>query len=206
MRTLDQENGDHDLTSAATVLTTTVPSATTLADIVLHVGDGSNDLGAAEETGLTVGIAVDGVSVYGTDPTVTVASGRNRLRQALEPFPVAAGETVVVTLRSDNSGDTAVHVAAVLRDAAPLQPLIRGRTVAVDASGRTDVGAIAGAADVDGQTLAGAARIVLAALAGEVSGAADGPVVIRAADGSKPRISAAGDADGNRSAVALDGS
>jgi hypothetical protein len=58
---------------------------------------------------------------------------------------------------------------------------------------------------MDGMSAADAFRIMLAALAGKVSGAASTTVTIRAADDSKPRIVATVDADGNRTAVTLDG-
>lgn len=57
---------------------------------------------------------------------------------------------------------------------------------------------------VDTYTPRQALRIVLAALAGKVSGADTNAPVFRAADDSKNRITATVDADGNRSAVTLD--
>lgn len=59
--------------------------------------------------------------------------------------------------------------------------------------------------DVDGYTIEQALKIILAALAGKLSGAATNTVTVRAADDSKDRITATVDASGNRSAVTLDG-
>jgi hypothetical protein len=64
--------------------------------------------------------------------------------------------------------------------------------------------AVLAAGDIDGYSLEEAHKLQLAALAGEVSGAATTTVVIRAADDSKARITATVDADGNRSALTLD--
>jgi hypothetical protein len=60
------------------------------------------------------------------------------------------------------------------------------------------------AGDIDGFTLEETLKLCLAALAGKLSGAATATVVIRAADDSKPRITATVDGSGNRSAIVLD--
>lgn len=66
--------------------------------------------------------------------------------------------------------------------------------------------AIEGATSVDGLSILGWARIILAVLAGKLSGAGTSTVVIRAADDSKTRVTATGiDASGNRGATTLDG-
>ena len=54
-------------------------------------------------------------------------------------------------------------------------------------------------------TLRQALRIILAAAAGKLSGAATTTVVVRDQADTKNRISATVDADGNRSAVTVDG-
>lgn len=58
--------------------------------------------------------------------------------------------------------------------------------------------------DVDGYTLEQALKLILAACAGKLSGAATTTNVVRAADDSKARITATCDSDGNRTAVTLD--
>lgn len=60
------------------------------------------------------------------------------------------------------------------------------------------------ASAVDGYTTRQAMRLILAALAGKLSGAATTTVVIRDAADAKDRITATVDSDGNRSAVTLD--
>lgn len=61
-----------------------------------------------------------------------------------------------------------------------------------------------GYCDVDGYSFEEAARILLAALAGKLSGAATTTVTIRDANDTTNRIVATVDSDGNRSAVTLD--
>jgi hypothetical protein len=57
-----------------------------------------------------------------------------------------------------------------------------------------------------GFTLRELLRLILAALAGKLSGAATTTLTIRSANDVKPRITATVDADGNRSALVLDAS
>jgi len=54
-------------------------------------------------------------------------------------------------------------------------------------------------------TVREALRLILAASAGKLSGAATATIVIRNVGDTKPRITATVDADGNRSAVTTDG-
>lgn len=139
MRSLHSQSASVDLAAGATVLSHTVTTATALADLILEVGDGTSNLAAAAETTLTVAITVAGVPIRGSDPTETVEVGRTRLRIPVDTFPVALGETVAVTLTSDQPGDTAVAVTATLRDASPLQPVTRGRQVKADADGLVEL-------------------------------------------------------------------
>jgi hypothetical protein len=57
-----------------------------------------------------------------------------------------------------------------------------------------------------GFTLRESLRLILAALAGKLSGAGTTTITIRAANDLKPRITAAVDGDGNRSSLVLDAS
>lgn len=64
--------------------------------------------------------------------------------------------------------------------------------------------AVMAAGDIDGFTLEETQKLQLAALAGKASGLATTTAIYRAADDTKPRITATVDANGNRSAVTLD--
>lgn len=59
---------------------------------------------------------------------------------------------------------------------------------------------------IDGLTLEAAVRVILAAVAGSLTGAATSLIEIAAAGGGKVRLRAAVDADGNRTVILVDGS
>ena len=65
--------------------------------------------------------------------------------------------------------------------------------------------AVMAAGDIDGYTLEKSQKIILGAAAGKTSGAGTASFVVRAADDSKDRITAATDASGNRTGTVLDG-
>lgn len=89
------------------------------------------------------------------------------------------------TLTPDNAGITANGVAiAALNNITAAQVLAAG--------------------DIDGFSLEEAQKLILAASVGVLAGAATASITIDAADGSKTRITATVDADGNRSAVIKD--
>jgi len=76
----------------------------------------------------------------------------------------------------------------------------------VGLTGLNDIAAIdvLNAGDVDGFTLEESQKLILAANTGVLAGAATTTVTIQAADGSKTRLTATVDVDGNRSAVIKD--
>lgn len=76
----------------------------------------------------------------------------------------------------------------------------------VGLTGLNDIAAIdvLAAGDIDGFSLEESQKLILSASAGVLSGAATTTVTIQAADGSKARLTATVDADGNRSAVIKD--
>lgn len=80
-----------------------------------------------------------------------------------------------------------------------------GKFYPIDETPPVTVADILASGDVDGYTLEQTLKLMLAAMAGEVSGAGTSTVVIRAADDSKPRITATVEAaNGNRTALILD--
>lgn len=64
--------------------------------------------------------------------------------------------------------------------------------------------AVMAAGDIDGYSFEETQKLILAASVGVLAGAATNSVTIEAADGSKVRITATVDADGNRTVVVLD--
>ena len=108
---------------------------------------------------------------------------------------------LIDTAYSATRGLSGTALPAAVADAA-------GGLVISDAGGYDidgTVAAILASGDVDGYSIEEALKICLASLAGKASGMATTTAVIRAADDSKTRITATVDADGNRSAVTLDG-
>lgn len=99
------------------------------------------------------------------------------------------------TAGSPATGSVDEHLDDILTDT--------GTTLPTTISGIPDLTLAAG--DIDGFSLENAQKIALAAVAGKLSGAATSTNIIRAADDSKARITATVDADGNRTAITLDG-
>lgn len=140
MQTLDTETATVNLAGAtgAVVLTHTITTATPLADLLLEIGDGTNNLAAAAATTLSIAITVDGVPLLGDDQTELVKIGRTRLRWPVpSQFAVAVGAVVVATLKSDQAADTAVAVTATLSDAAATPIATVTRTQAAEAARTT---------------------------------------------------------------------
>lgn len=124
-------------------------------------------------------------------------------------------ERYALTTNVVQSGDAFARLgapagASVSADIATrLAPTVAGRTLDVAAGGEAGIDLANASGDIDGKALLAALKILLAGIGGKSSGGkasgASSPVY-RAADDSKDRISATIDADGNRTAVTLDGS
>lgn len=100
----------------------------------------------------------------------------------------------VATATIDLSAAGAGVVDLVLRDAS-------GNVAWTDSQEINAAGAVV---DIDGYTQPQAMRLILAAMAGRVAGAGTTTNQILAADGSKTRITATVDSNGNRSSLSLD--
>lgn len=124
MQTLHTQSATVDLAAGATVLTYT-PSVHAIADLLIEVGDGTNNLAATAATTLTVAITAGGIPLGGDDHDELVIVGRTRLRIPVDQFPAVAGEALVVTLKSDQAADTAVAVTATLRDPNPQPDVVK---------------------------------------------------------------------------------
>lgn len=105
----------------------------------------------------------------------------------------------------DSTAAQAAAAAALAAYDAPTKAeLDSGLAALNDPTAAAVAAAILAAGDVDGFTVEETLKLVLAACAGKLSGAATTTATIRAADDSKDRITATVDVDGNRSAVTLD--
>lgn len=188
MQLITSSNADRNLYAGATVLSAT-PDASypRLCQVLIKLGDGTKDLTSAGGV-FTVTVTVGGNAILGGSETYTLGTA---VRAALQTsaFCVPAGQTVVITVTSPNSGDTDVDCTAYLMAEESLATVLAG----ILASG-----------DVDGYTIEQTLKLILAANAGKVSGAATTTIAIRAADDSKARITATVDSSGNRSALTLD--
>jgi len=167
-------------------------------DIIIMTGDGQMTLNA-NCTGGTL-------RIYGVIELIDNSGGAVTILQTarLDNDTINAE---VDTAISDASLATAANLATVdtVVDAILVDT---GTTLPASIAALNDITAadVLAAGDIDGFTLEEAQKIGLAALGGKLSGAATSTNTIRAADDSKARITATVDADGNRTAVTLDGS
>lgn len=105
----------------------------------------------------------------------------------------------VTTVNTDMKGTDGANTVA------PDNAGISANGVAIGNLNNITAADVLAAGDIDGFDLEDASKIILSAAGGKLSGAATSTNTLRAADDSKDRITATVDADGNRSAVTLDG-
>jgi len=116
LKELDSENGDFDLTSTVTVLTDTPDgSRDVLCYAVIYAGDGAKDLDGTGGT-FELRVEIDGVG-WDSPQQKSVAATVERTVWITNPFPVKAGEQVVLKVKSPNGADTDVDVTAKLYEA-----------------------------------------------------------------------------------------
>ncbi len=181
-----QENSDYDLTSVATIYNQTA-TADGVWDLEIKVGDGSKALDSAKGT-LSYTVTVAGQVKGGGVQNRVKAAGPTRVGEDVGPFRVANGESVVMTLESDNAADTDVDVTVTPRrvlDADNSADVLLDQTDGIE----TDM------------TVRQAMRIMAAVLAGKVSGAGSGLETFKGLDGSTTRVQVTTDAAGNRTNV-----
>jgi len=171
-------------------------------DIIIMTGDGQITLNA-NCTGGTL-------RVYGVIEKIDNSGGAVTILETARidndtinaEVDTAISDAALATAANLATVDTVVD--AILVDTNELQgDDVPGLIAALNDITAADVLA---AGDIDGFSLEEAQKIELAALGGTLAGAATSTNTIQAADGSKARITATVDADGNRTAVTLDGS
>jgi len=147
---------------------------------------------------------VDTATMRGTDGANTVVP------DAAGVAPTAVEnrqemDTNSLDLNSLISGQSTINGNVLAIDTAPMRGTDGANTVVPDVAGTAPtVAEILAGGDIDGFTLEESQRLILAASVGVLAGAATSSITIQAADGSKTRITATVDADGNRSAVVKD--
>jgi hypothetical protein len=110
---LDTENADRNLTSLVTVLTDS-PAASGICIGLIKLGDGTKNLSATGGAFQLV-ITVGGQTVQPSPQTITFSTA---VRAAVwtTPFPVVAGNEVIMSVLSPNAADSDVDVTAYLYD------------------------------------------------------------------------------------------
>jgi hypothetical protein len=131
---LDTENADRDITSLIAVLTDT-PATSGICMGLVKLGDGVKNLSAAGGVFQLV-ISVGGQTVQ--PPQDIPFSAAARAAVWTDPFPVVAGDQVILKISSPNAADTDVDVTAYLFDTTYAQP----DAVAGAASGIAIVGSL----------------------------------------------------------------
>lgn len=181
--------------------------------------DGNGALSAAT-TGPAGTLYVNGAS----DAASVTITGSNPYKYAVTLPTLSAGDTVSMYITATVAGVATASVVAQaigdtkrLSDTLAANPATGGIVAASFGAGAIDAAALAADAGTEiaaavmasavesGLTLTNALRLIAAAAAGKLSGAATTTVVIRnAVADSKDRITATVDADGNRSAITVD--
>lgn len=148
-------------------------------------------------------------STQGTHTTLlnTIDSNTETLPAGLADVPTVAefnARTLLASAYFDPAVDTVASVTLVdtLTTYTGNTPQTADHTAGIAAL-PTLAEMLAGG-DVDGYTIEETLKLCLSALAGVLAGAAGTSITIEAADGSKTRITATVDGNGNRSAVVLD--
>jgi hypothetical protein len=159
-------------------------------------------LAAVTHTGATI----PNVTLVATTTTNTDMVGTdNALLSASYTAPDNAGITANGVAIAALNNITAADVWSVAtRELTSGSNIVLSKGVGL--LGLNDIAAtdVLSAGDIDGYTLEESQKLNLAASTGVLSGAATTTVTIQAADGSKARLTATVDADGNRSAVIKD--
>jgi len=113
---LTMENGDYDLTSAATVLSH-IPDALNPVPcmVIAFLGDGAKNLDGTGGT-FSLELKINGIIINGAAQQKAVDAGITRLAWISAPFIVPAGDGTVLEITSPNGADTDVDVTVYLFD------------------------------------------------------------------------------------------
>ncbi|MCP4568387.1 MAG: hypothetical protein GY841_12490 [FCB group bacterium] len=116
---LDTENADRDISSLVTVLTDS-PAVSGVLIGLIKLGDGVKDLdGTGGDFSLV--ITVGGQTVQPSPQTVTFSTAVRGMIWTT-PFPIVAGDEVIMRVLSPNAADTDVDCTAYLYDTTYAQP------------------------------------------------------------------------------------
>ena len=169
-----------------------VPDATSVAVIAAgigreHVNEGLAQGGTASTITLNSGASSSNNAYNGQLISLKSGTGSDQVRHCLS----YNGATKVATIN---------NTWAVNPNATTGYAVLPAEVYGLDETSA----AVLAAGDADGYSLEEAVKLLLAASVGVLSGAATNTIIIKAADGSKTRLTATVDVDGNRSVVSKD--
>lgn len=146
---------------------------------------------------------VANVTLVGTTTTNTDMAGTNNALLAAD-INLTGGAVDNVTMVTTTTTNTDMRGTDGANTLSPDNAGITANGVAIAALNDITAADVLAAGDIDGFTLEEAQKLILAANVGILAGAATTTVTIQAADGSKARLTATVDSDGNRSLVVKD--
>jgi hypothetical protein len=200
--------------NAAAIATDAIGSAELAATAAAEIAAAVVDLSlSGHTTSGTVGEAISNASSAG-DPWSTAVPGAYSAGQA--GYILGTNVNATVSSRASQTSvdtvddflDTEIAAIKAKTDNLPAAPAATGDAMTLTSGERNSVAdaLLDRSAGIEtGYTPRQSLRIMLAALAGKLSGAATTTVTIRNAPDTKARITATVDEDGNRSAITLDG-
>lgn len=144
----------------------------------------------------TVATTTTNTDMRGTDSALLAAS-----YTAPDNAGITSNGSAIAALNNITAADVWSSITRTLTSGANI---VLAKGVGVTGFNDITAASVLAAGDIDGYTLEESQKLVLAASAGILSGAATTTVTITAVDGSKARLTATVDGDGNRSAVIKD--
>lgn len=183
---------------------TTLDALNDIAATAIVSGGAITTSGGAVSNVTTVTTCTTNTDMRGTDNALLAASYTAPDNASISAILVDTGTTIpaqISALNDITAADVWSSVTRTLTSGANIS-LAKG----VGLTGLNDISAadVLAAGDVDGYSLEEAQKLILSASAGVLAGAATNTITIQAADGSKTRITASVDADGNRTSVIKD--
>jgi hypothetical protein len=195
--------------TATAIATDAITAAKIAADAITaaKIADGAIDAATFAAAAINAAaIAADAITAakVAADVTTEIQSGLSTLDAAgvRSAVGLAAANLDTQLTAIDDFLDTEIAAIKAKTDNLPATPAAAGDQMALTAAA---IDAILDDAMEGTLTVRQALRIILAAAAGKLAGAATTSVTVRDQADTKNRISATVDADGNRSAVTVDG-
>lgn len=195
--------------NGVTVVGEVVSRFTLKAQSAVQTGDAYARLGAPVGASISADIA----AVQTSATAIKAKTDNLPASPADETLIIAATNSIQAKLGTPAGASVSADIAAVEANAVAIKaktdniPASPASVSDIPTAAQNAIGLLDVADGIEtGQTVRHGLRLMLAALAGKLAGAATTTVTIRDTNDSKNRISATVDSDGNRTAVTLDGS